>query len=139
MKKRCGKKCFLGPNISFPVCKKNTCKISEKGLWAAYIRAEQWGNSRNSYKTKFTPRHKRSVYKSVARKAKTALKRGIKVGKKLENVDSVQKDAVNILVLNKYLKSDSRIRWLKSGLLTFIRQHISLRKAGYKDVISVLQ
>lgn len=83
MKKRCGKKCFLGPNISFPVCKKNTCKISEKGLWAAYIRAEQWGNSRNSYKTKFTPRHKRSVYKSVARKAKTALKkRGIKVGKK---------------------------------------------------------
>ena len=28
MLKRCGPKCFLGPNKSFPICKKNTCKIS---------------------------------------------------------------------------------------------------------------
>ena len=27
MYKRCGKKCFLGPNKSFPICSKNTCKI----------------------------------------------------------------------------------------------------------------
>ena len=27
MKKKCGKKCFLGPKESFPICKKNTCKV----------------------------------------------------------------------------------------------------------------
>jgi hypothetical protein len=42
MLKRCGKKCFLGPNKSFPICKKNTCKISKKGLNAAYIRAREY-------------------------------------------------------------------------------------------------
>ena len=82
MKKRCGKKCFLGPNVSFPVCKKNTCKISEKGLWAAYIRAKEWGKPRHTYKGRSRPRHRRSVYTRVARKAKKGLKkRGIKVGK----------------------------------------------------------
>ena len=82
MKKRCGKKCFLGPKISFPVCKKNTCTVSSKGLWAAYIRANEWGKPRRSYKGKSRPRHNRSVYKRVSRKAKRALKkRGFKVGK----------------------------------------------------------
>jgi len=39
MLKKCGKKCFLGSRKSFPICKKNTCKISTKGVYAAYIRA----------------------------------------------------------------------------------------------------
>ena len=74
--------CFLGPKNSFPVCKKNTCTVSSKGLWAAYIRANQWGKPRRSYKGKSRPRHNRSVYKRVSRKAKRALKkRGVKVGK----------------------------------------------------------
>lgn len=81
MKKRCGKKCFLGPKISFPVCAKNTCKVSKKGLWAAYIRAREWGKPRRSYKGKAHPRHRRSVYTRVAHKAKRDLeKRGVKVG-----------------------------------------------------------
>ena len=42
MFEKCGKKCFLGPNKSFPICKKNTCKISSKGVYAAYIRARQY-------------------------------------------------------------------------------------------------
>ena len=42
MRKKCGKKCFLGPKKSFPICKKNTCKISKKGVYAAYIRARQY-------------------------------------------------------------------------------------------------
>lgn len=42
MLKKCGKKCFLGPNLSFPVCAKNTCKINIKGLEMAYIRATHW-------------------------------------------------------------------------------------------------
>ena len=41
MLRRCGKKCFLGPNKSYPICKKNTCKVSSKGVYSAYIRARQ--------------------------------------------------------------------------------------------------
>lgn len=46
MKRRCGKKCFLGPDKTFPICKKNTCKISRKGLYAAYIRAREYQHKR---------------------------------------------------------------------------------------------
>lgn len=42
MLKRCGKKCFLGPKKTFPICKKNTCKISPQGVYSAYIRARQY-------------------------------------------------------------------------------------------------
>ena len=42
MLKRCGKKCFMGPSKSFPICKKNTCKVSPKGLYSAFIRANQY-------------------------------------------------------------------------------------------------
>ena len=70
MKRRCGKKCFLGPGKSFPVCKKKTCKVSKKGAWAAFIRAKEWGKKRSTYKGKRRPAHSRRVYKSVVRKAK---------------------------------------------------------------------
>jgi hypothetical protein len=100
MKRRCGKKCFLGPKKSFPVCAKGTCKVNKKGAYAAYVRAKQWGNRRSSYKSRgkmikykgkskkvymkgSRPRHERRTYKKVARKAKRILRRkfGIKVGK----------------------------------------------------------
>lgn len=42
MLKKCGKKCFLGSKKSYPICKKNTCKVSSKGLYSAYIRARQY-------------------------------------------------------------------------------------------------
>ena len=32
MVRRCGKKCVLGPNKSYPICSKNTCKVNPKGL-----------------------------------------------------------------------------------------------------------
>ena len=103
MYKKCGKKCFLG-NIkrngrgserqhpNFPICAKGTCKINSKGLWAAYIRAKQWGKPRSNYKTKgkknrasykgSRPTRKRSVYTSVSKKSKKMLQsRGYKVGK----------------------------------------------------------
>jgi hypothetical protein len=50
MLKRCGKKCFLGPNKKYPVCKKNTCKISSKGVYAAYIRSCQYKHTNISRK-----------------------------------------------------------------------------------------
>jgi len=52
MLKKCGKKCFLGPKKSFPICKKNTCKISKKGVYAAYVRARQYHRRSISQKAK---------------------------------------------------------------------------------------
>jgi hypothetical protein len=49
MMKNCGKKCFLGPNKSFPICKKNTCKVSSKGVYAAYIRSRQYRTKSRKY------------------------------------------------------------------------------------------
>lgn len=60
MLKKCGKKCFLGPNKSFPICKKNTCKVSSKGVYSAYIRARQYRD--------MSPK-----YKNISRKAKKML------------------------------------------------------------------
>ena len=51
MLKKCGKKCFLGTEKSFPICKKNTCKISSKGLYSAYIRARQYSSKGRKYRT----------------------------------------------------------------------------------------
>ncbi len=52
MLKRCGTKCFLGPNKKYPICKKNTCKISSKGVYAAYIRSRQYHRKNISKKAK---------------------------------------------------------------------------------------
>ena len=60
MMQKCGKKCFLGPNKSFPICKKNTCKISSKGVYAAYIRSRQF-------------RTKGIKYRSISKKANKML------------------------------------------------------------------
>ena len=52
MMQKCGKKCFLGPNNSFPICKKNTCKRSRKGVYAAYVRSQQYHKKKISKKAK---------------------------------------------------------------------------------------
>jgi len=49
MLNKCGKKCFLGPNKSFPICKKNTCRISRKGVQSAYNRARQFRSRSRKY------------------------------------------------------------------------------------------
>tara|TARA_B100000902_G_scaffold375024_1_gene404556 strand:- start:1461 stop:1841 length:381 start_codon:yes stop_codon:yes gene_type:complete len=90
MYKKCGQKCFLGTKTpgdkahpDFPICAKGTCKVNTKGLYAAYVRARQWGKKRSSYKGKSQPRMKPSYYRKIARTAKKMLKRrGVKVGKK---------------------------------------------------------
>lgn len=64
MKKTCGKKCFLGTKGSFPICKKNTCKVSRKGVYAAYVRAREYSSRKGSRK-----------YKNVYRKAKRMLRK----------------------------------------------------------------
>ncbi len=62
MLKRCGKKCFLGPNKSFPICTKNTCKINKKGIRAAYMRAREYMTKKGTRK-----------YRNIAKKAKRML------------------------------------------------------------------
>jgi hypothetical protein len=52
MFQKCGRKCFLGPGKSFPICKKNTCKIKKKGVQSAYNRARQFHNKKVSQKAK---------------------------------------------------------------------------------------
>lgn len=82
MYRRCGSKCFLGKKTpgdkqhpDFPICTKGTCRINRKGLWAAFVRAREWGNKRSSYKGKSSPRLRRETYKNIARKAKRMLSR----------------------------------------------------------------
>ena len=50
MLKKCGKKCFLGTRKSFPICRKNTCTVSPKGVYAAYIRARQYSSKGKKYR-----------------------------------------------------------------------------------------
>ena len=45
MLKNCGRKCFLGPGKSYPICSKNTCKVNPKGVYSAYIRSRQYHRS----------------------------------------------------------------------------------------------
>jgi hypothetical protein len=59
MLQKCGKKCFLGPNKSFPICTKNTCKINKKGVLAAYVRAREY----------MTIKPKTRKYREIAKKA----------------------------------------------------------------------
>jgi len=62
MLQNCGKKCFLGKNKTFPICKKNTCKVSRKGVYAAYVRAREYSS-------------RGPKYSSIAKKAKKMLTR----------------------------------------------------------------
>ena len=59
---KCGKKCFLGPNKTFPICSKNTCKINKQGVYAAYIRAREYSTIKGTQK-----------YRKIANKAKKLL------------------------------------------------------------------
>jgi hypothetical protein len=73
MLRKCGKRCFLGPKKSFPICNKGTCRVNPKGVYSAYIRAREWGKPRYTYKTS-KPTHKRQTYSRIATKAKRILK-----------------------------------------------------------------
>ena len=66
MRKKCGSKCFLGPKECncFPICDPDTCKINKKGIWAAYIRAREYGST----KMRSTKQHTKKVYQRIARK-----------------------------------------------------------------------
>jgi hypothetical protein len=62
MMKTCGKKCFLGPNKTFPICTRNTCKRNRKGIYAALIRAREYTRIKSSQK-----------YRNITKKARKLL------------------------------------------------------------------
>lgn len=82
---KCGRRCFLGPGKSFPICARlgsaaaaaaggGDCKIDRRGVQAAYSRARQWAaitarKKRSSVKAARAHR----TYTIVARKAKSIL------------------------------------------------------------------
>jgi len=54
---KCGKKCFLGPRLTYPICLPikaqhniKPCAIDERALWSAYLRGKQWSNKSNKKK-----------------------------------------------------------------------------------------
>ena len=78
---KCGKRCFLGPGKTFPICARlgsgsssNTCKINRRGVQAAYIRAREWASitARKKYSSKKAA-HSHRRYTAIARKAKSIL------------------------------------------------------------------
>ena len=52
MKSHCGKKCFLGKNLSFPICQRKSCTIKRQGIQSAYIRAKQFKHPTISQRAK---------------------------------------------------------------------------------------
>ena len=91
MQKDCGSKCFLGPvgESCFPICTKGTCDVNDKGVYAAYVRAREYGSknmrsrhmrSRHNKTQKkkhaiYGHRHSKTLYRKIASKAKTLLKK----------------------------------------------------------------
>ena len=73
MQEKCGKKCFLGPDKSFPICDMNTCKVDRRGIWAAYIRAKEWESRSRKLRKQHAPHQVRHKYTKIARKAKQML------------------------------------------------------------------
>lgn len=74
MLKKCGKKCFLGPGTSFPICTRKTCDINRRGVQSAYSRAREWAAI--TAKKKHTSENAKAYrkYVEVAKRAKRILK-----------------------------------------------------------------
>ena len=77
MRKKCGKKCFLGPKKSFPVCDPGTCKVNPRGVHAAYVRAREYSSKKmHRRKTvKHATRKAKSTYRKIAASAKRLLRK----------------------------------------------------------------
>lgn len=76
---KCGRRCFLGPAKSFPICARlgsdsSSCKIDRRGVQAAYIRAREWASitaRKKKSSAKAARSHRR--YTAIARKARKIL------------------------------------------------------------------
>lgn len=81
--KKCGRRCFLGPGKSFPICARlggaggaaGTCKIDRHGVQAAYSRASEWASITARKKRTSANARQHRKYTAIAKRAKTLLKR----------------------------------------------------------------
>ena len=80
--KKCGRRCFLGPGKSFPICARlgaagsaGTCKIDRHGVQAAYSRAREWASITARKKRTSANNRQHRKYTAIAKRAKTLLKR----------------------------------------------------------------
>jgi hypothetical protein len=76
---KCGRRCFLGPGKSFPICARlgsgsGSCKIDRRGVAAAYSRAREWAaiTARKKGSSMKAARAHRK-YTAVARRARAIL------------------------------------------------------------------
>ncbi len=65
MMDKCGKKCFLGRDKTFPICAADSCRRNQKGVSAACIRARQMSSPRSR---KVKGRSK-AYYNAIAKRA----------------------------------------------------------------------
>ena len=81
---KCGRRCFLGPGKTFPICTRlgsgsgsgsgsGACKIDRRGVAAAYSRAREWAaiTARKKRTASGARAHRR--YTTVARRARAIL------------------------------------------------------------------
>lgn len=74
---KCGRRCFLGPGTTFPVCARlgaGSCKVDRRGVAAAYSRAREWASitaRKKGSSAKAVRAHRR--YTAVARRARVIL------------------------------------------------------------------
>ena len=76
---KCGRRCFLGPGKSFPICARlgsgsRSCKVDRRGVAAAYSRAREWASitaRKKGSSMKAARAHRK--YSAVARRAKNIL------------------------------------------------------------------
>ena len=81
--KKCGRRCFLGPGKSFPVCARlgsasggaGTCKIDRHGVQAAYSRASEWAAITARKKGSSGNARQHRKYTAIAKRAKSLLSR----------------------------------------------------------------
>ena len=80
--KKCGRRCFLGPGKSFPICARlgsaggaGTCKIDRHGVQAAYSRAREWASITARKKRTSANAREHRKYTAIAKRAKSLLSR----------------------------------------------------------------
>ena len=81
--KKCGRRCFLGPGKSFPICARlggaggaagaGTCKIDRHGVQAAYSRAREWASITARKKRTSANAREHRKYTAIANRAKKIL------------------------------------------------------------------
>ena len=104
MAKKCGeRKCFLGPNKSFPICRKNTCTRDMRGVRAALYWAQSLRDTRGD----------KRKYAEIQKKAEEILRRSTRrsyISKKRRSRSGVKSKRRKTSVKSKRRRSRSKTK-----------------------------